>query len=138
MWIDAEVGFDLAETNTAQVTPVFLSEGVLGVQYTYAAEISKSGLTADGLALTAEKSGVYTVTYTALYGEEEIGSFSVTVTVTNTTQLPEFENETRNYADGEWEEGTAVNVPLPEDGEPISYSYTDTAAVASIDDRTLT
>lgn len=137
-WIDAEVAFDLAETNAAQVTPVFLSEGVLGVQYTYAAEISESGLTADGLALTAEKSGVYTVTYTALYGEEEIGSFSVTVTVTNTTQLPEFENETRNYADGEWEEGTAVNVPLPEDGERFSYSYSVSAGVASIDDRTLT
>lgn len=137
-WLDAEVSFDLAETNAAQVTPVFLSEGVLGEQYTYAAEISESGLTADGLALTAEKSGVYTVTYTALYGEEEIGSFSVTVTVTNTTQLPEFENETRNYADGEWEEGTAVNVPLPEDGERFSYSYSVSAGVASIDDRTLT
>ena len=137
-WLNAEVAFDLAETNAAQVTPVFLSEGVLGVQYTYAAEISESGLTADGLALTAEKSGVYTVTYTALYGEEEIGSFSVTVTVTNTTQLPEFENETRNYADGEWEEGTAVNVPLPEDGERFSYSYSVSAGVASIDDRTLT
>lgn len=137
-WLDAEVSFDLAETNAAQVTPVFLSEGVLGVQYTYAAEISESGLTADGLALTAEKSGVYTVTYTALYGEEEIGSFSVTVTVTNTTQLPEFENETRNYADGEWEEGTAVNVPLPEDGERFSYSYSVSAGEASIDGRTLT
>ena len=137
-WLDAEVSFDLAETNKAQVTPVFLSEGVLGVQYTYAAKISGSGLTADGLALTAEKSGVYTVTYTALYGEDEIGSFSVTVTVTNTTQLPEFENETRDYADGEWEEGTAVNVPLPEDGERFSYSYSVSAGVASIDDRTLT
>lgn len=137
-WLDAEVSFDLAETNAAQVTPVFLSEGVLGEQYTYAAEISESGLTADGLALTAEKSGVYTVTYTALYGEEEIGSFSVTVTVTNTTQLPEFENETRNYADGEWETGTAVNVTLPEDGERFSYSYSVSAGVASIDDRTLT
>lgn len=137
-WIDAEVAFDLAETNAAQVTPVFLSEGVLGVQYTYAAEISESGLTADGLALTAEKSGVYTVTYTALYGEEEIGSFSVTVTVTNTTQLPEFENETRNYAYGEWAAGTAVEVTLPEDGERFSYSYSVSAGVASIDDRTLT
>ena len=137
-WLDAEVAFDLAETNTAQVTPVFLSEGVLSVQYTYAAEVSENGLTADGLALTAEKSGVYTVTYTALYGEEEIGSFSVTVTVTNTTQLPEFENETRNYADGEWEADTAVNVTLPEDGERFSYSYSVSAGVASIDDRTLT
>ena len=137
-WLDAEVSFDLAETNKAQVTPVFLSEGVLGVQYTYAAKISGSGLTADGLALTAEKSGVYTVTYTALYGEDEIGSFSVTVTVTNTTQLPEFENETRNYADGEWKAGTAVEVTLPEDGERFSYSYSVSAGEASIDDRTLT
>lgn len=137
-WLDAEVAFDLAETNTAQVTPVFLSEGVLSVQYTYAAEVSENGLTADGLALTAEKSGVYTVTYTALYGEEEIGSFSVTVTVTNTTQLPEFENETRDYADGEWKAGTAVEVTLPEDGERFSYSYSVSAGEASIDGRTLT
>lgn len=137
-WLDAELAFDLAETNAAQVTPVFLSEGVLGVQYTYAAEVSESGLTAVGLALTAEKSGVYTVTYTALYGEEEIGSFSVTVTVTNTTQLPEFENETHNYADGEWEADTAVEVTLPEDGERFSYSYSVSAGEASIDDRTLT
>lgn len=137
-WLNAEVAFDLAETNTAQVTPVFLSEGVLGVQYTYAAEISESGLTANGLALTATKSGVYTVMYTVSYGEEEIGSFSVTVTVTNTTQLPEFENETHNYADGVWEADTAVNVTLPEDGERFSYSYSVSAGEAIIDGKTLT
>ena len=137
-WLDAELAFDLAETNTAQVTPVFLSEGVLGVQYTYAAEVSASGLTADGLALKATKSGVYTVTYTVSYGEEEIGSFSVTVTVTNTTQLPEFENAVHNYAYGKWETGTAVNVTLPEDGERFSYSYSVSAGEASIDGRTLT
>ena len=137
-WLDAELAFDLAETNTAQVTPVFLSEGVLGVQYTYAAKVSESGLTADGLALKATKSGVYTVTYTVSYGEEEIGSFSVTVTVTNTTPLPEFENAVHSYAYGVWETGTAVNVTLPEDGERFSYSYSVSAGEASIDGRTLT
>ena len=137
-WLNAKVAFDLAQTNTAQVTPVFLSEGVLGVQYTYAAEVSASGLTAEGLALTATKSGVYTVTYTALYGEEEIGSFSVTVTVTNTTQLPEFENAVHSYAYSEWKAGTAVEVTLPEDGERFSYSYSVSAGEASIDGRTLT
>lgn len=137
-WLDTELSFDLAETNTANVTPVFLSEGVLGVQYTYAAEVSASGLTAEGLKITAEKSGVYTVTYTVSYGEEEIGSFSVTVTVTNTTPLPEFENAAHNYAYGEWAAGTAVEVTLPEDGERFSYSYSVSAGVASIDDRTLT
>ena len=137
-WLDAELAFDLAETNTAQVTPVFLSEGVLDVQYTYATEVSASGLTAVGLALTAEKSGVYTVTYTVSYGEEEIGSFSVTVTVTNTTQLPEFENAVHSYAYGKWQAGTAVEVTLPEDGERFSYSYSVSAGVASINGRTLT
>lgn len=142
-WLDAEVAFDLAETNTAQVTPVFLSEGVLSVQYTYAAKVSENGLTADGLtadglALKATKSGVYTVTYTVSYGEEEIGSFSVTVTVTNTTPLPEFENAVHSYAYGVWETGTAVNVTLPEDGERFSYSYSVSAGEASIDGRTLT
>ena len=142
-WLDAEVAFDLAETNTAQVTPVFLSEGVRGVQYTYAAKISENGLTADGLtadglALKATKSGVYTVTYTVSYGEEEIGSFSVTVTVTNTTQLPEFENAVHSYAYGEWKAGKAVEVTLPEDGERFSYSYSVSAEVASIDGKTLT
>ena len=142
-WLDAEVAFDLAETNTAQVTPVFLSEGVLSVKYTYAAKVSENGLTADGLTadgltLKATKSGVYTVTYTVSYGEEEIGSFSVTVTVTNTTQLPEFENAVHSYAYGVWETGTAVNVTLPEDGERFSYSYSVSAGEASIDGRTLT
>ena len=137
-WLDAELAFDLAETNTAQVTPVFLSEGVRGVQYTYAAKVSENGLTADGLtadglALKATKSGVYTVTYTVSYGEEEIGSFSVTVTVTNTTPLPEFENAVHSYAYGVWETGTAVNVTLPEDGERFSYSYSVSAGEASID-----
>ena len=142
-WLDAEVAFDLAETNTAQVTPVFLSEGVLDVQYTYAAKISENGLTADGLTadgltLKATKSGVYTVTYTVSYGEEEIGSFSVTVTVTNTTQLPEFENVVHSYAYGKWKAGTAVNVTLPEDGERFSYSYSVSEEAASINGRTLT
>lgn len=142
-WLDAEVAFDLAETNTAQVTPVFLSEGVLGVKYTYAAEILENGLTADGLtadglALKATKSGVYTVTYTVSYGEEEIGSFSVTVTVTNTTPLPEFENAVHSYAYGEWQADTAVEVPLPEDGKRFSYSYSVSAGEASIDGKTLT
>ena len=137
-WLNAEVAFDLAETNTAQVTPVFLSEGVLDVQYTYAAKVSENGLTADGLTLTAEKSGVYTVTYTVSYGEEEIGSFSVTVTVTNTTQLPAFENAVHSYAYGKWEAGAAVNVTLPEDGERFRYSYSVSEGTASIDGRTLT
>ena len=137
-WLDAELAFDLAETNTAQVTPVFLSEGVRGVQYTYAAKVSENGLTADGLALKATKSGVYTVTYTALYGEEEIGSFSVTVTVTNTTPLPEFENAVHSYAYGKWEAGAAVEVPLPEDGERFSYSYSVSEGTANIDGKTLT
>ncbi len=142
-WLDAELAFDLAETNTAQVTPVFLSEGVLGVQYTYAAEIlegglTADGLTADGLTLKATKSGVYTVTYTVSYGEEEIGSFSVTVTVTNTTQLPEFENTTKDYAYGEWQSGTPVQVALPADGERFSYSYSVSEEAASINGRTLT
>lgn len=137
-WLNAKVAFDLAETNTANVTPVFLSEGVLGVQYTYAAEVSESGLTAVGLALTAEKSGEYTVKYTVSYGEEEIGSFSVTVTVTNTTQLPTFENAVHSYAYGKWEAGAAVNVTLPEDGVRFSYSYSVSAGEASIDGRTLT
>ena len=142
-WLDAELAFDLAETNTAQVTPVFLSEGVRGVQYTYAAKVSENGLTADGLtadglALKATKSGVYTVTYTALYGEEEIGSFSVTVTVTNTTPLPEFENAVHSYAYGEWQADRAVEVPLPEDGERFSYSYSVSEGTASIDGKTLT
>ena len=137
-WLDAELAFDLAETNTAQVTPVFLSEGVRGVQYTYAAKVSENGLTADGLALKATKSGVYTVTYTALYGEEEIGSFSVTVTVTNTTPLPEFENAVHSYAYGEWQADRAVEVPLPEDGERFSYSYSVSEGTACIDGKTLT
>lgn len=137
-YLDTAAAFDLAQTNTATVVPVLLSEGLLNKEYTYAAKFEGDGLTAEGLKITAEKSGVYTVTYTALYGEEEIGSFSVTVTVTNTTPLPEFENTTKDYAYGEWQSGTPVQVALPADGERFSYSYSVSAGEANIDDRTLT
>lgn len=137
-YLDTAAAFDLAQTNTATVVPVLLSEGLLNKEYTYAAKFEGDGLTADGLALKATKSGVYTVTYTVSYGEEEIGSFSVTVTVTNTTPLPEFENAVHSYAYGEWQADTAVEVPLPEDGKRFSYSYSVSAGEASIDGKTLT
>ena len=137
-YLDTAAAFDLAQTNTATVVPVLLSEGLLNKEYTYAAKFEGDGLTAVGLTLTAEKSGVYTVTYTVSDGEEEIGSFSVTVTVTNTTPLPEFENAVHNYAYGKWETGAAVNVTLPEDGERFSYSYSVSEEAASINGRTLT
>ena len=137
-YLDTAAAFDLAQTNTATVVPVLLSEGLLNKEYTYAAKFEGDGLTAVGLTLTAEKSGVYTVTYTVSYGEEEIGSFSVTVTVTNTTPLPEFENTTKDYAYGEWQSGTPVQVALPADGERFSYSYSVSEEAASINGRTLT
>ena len=137
-YLDTAAAFDLAQTNTATVVPVLLSEGLLNKEYTYAAKFEGDGLTAEGLKITAEKSGVYTVTYTVSYGEEEIGSFSVTVTVTNTTPLPEFENAVHSYAYGKWQAGTAVEVTLPEDGERFSYSYSVSAGEASIDGKTLT
>lgn len=137
-YLDTAVALDLAAINTATVVPVLLSEGLLNKEYTYTASVSKDGLTAEGLTLTATKSGVYTVTYTVSDGEEEIGSFSVTVTVTNTTQLPEFENTTKDYAYGEWQSGTPVQVALPADGERFSYSYSVSAGEASIDGGTLT
>ena len=137
-YLDTAVALDLAAINTATVVPVLLSEGLLNKEYTYTASVSKDGLTAEGLTLTATKSGVYTVTYTVSDGEEEIGSFSVTVTVTNTTPLPEFENAVHSYAYGEWQADRAVEVPLPEDGERFSYSYSVSEGTASIDGRTLT
>lgn len=137
-YLDTAVALDLAAINTATVVPVLLSEGLLNKEYTYTASVSKDGLTAEGLTLTATKSGVYTVTYTVSDGEEPIGSFSVTVTVTNTTQLPEFENTTKDYAYGEWQSGTPVQVALPADGERFSYSYSVSAGEASIDGGTLT
>lgn len=137
-YLDTAVALDLAAINTATVVPVLLSEGLLNKEYTYTASVSKDGLTAEGLTLTATKSGVYTVTYTVSYGEEEIGSFSVTVTVTNTTQLPEFENAVHSYAYGEWQADRAVEVPLPEDGERFSYSYSVSEGTAIIDGKTLT
>lgn len=136
-YLDTAAAFDLAQTNTATVVPVLLSEGLLNKEYTYAAKFEGDGLTAEGLKITAEKSGVYTVTYTVSDGEEQIGSFSVTVTVTNTTQLPEFENTTKDYAYGEWQSGTPVQVALPADGERFSYSYSVSEGGASIEGKTL-
>lgn len=136
-YLDTAAAFDLAQTNTATVVPVQLSEGLLNKEYTYTASVSEDGLTAEGLTLTATKSGKYTVTYTVSDGEEQIGSFSVTVTVTNTTQLPEFENTTKDYAYGEWQSETPVQVALPADGERFSYSYSVSEGGASIEGKTL-
>ena len=76
------------------MTPVFLSRGLMSKEYTYAAQTSAEGLTADGLEITASKSGEFTLTYTVMLGEEKIGTFEVLVQVSNSTQIPQFDSIT--------------------------------------------
>ena len=132
-FLDTQLSIDLKDFNQGTVTPVFLSRGLMSKEYTYAAQTSAEGLTADGLEITASKSGEFTLTYTVMLGEEKIGTFEVLVKVSNSTQIPQFEDIRKEFSYETWYvEGTpqSVQVQLPQteaDGR-FDYSYSVTGA----------
>lgn len=132
-FLDTQLSIDLKDFNQGTVTPVFLSRGLMSKEYTYAAQTSAEGLTADGLEITASKSGEFTLTYTVMLGEEKIGTFEVLVKVSNSTQIPRFEDIRKEFSYETWYvEGTpqSVQVQLPQaeaDGR-FDYSYSVTGA----------
>ena len=127
-YLDTDAAIDLKDRNTVSVLPIVLSQGVAGVQYTFVGTVEGQGLTADGLNLTATASGVYTVRYAVQVNGETVAQFAVTVTVTNTTELPAFEDIEQTYAYADWQ-GQTVSVSLPQAEEQgrFTYAYAITA-----------
>ena len=127
-YLDTDAAIDLKDGNTVSVLPIVLSQGVAGVQYTFVGTVEGQGLTADGLNLTATASGVYTVRYTVQVNGETVAQFAVTVTVTNTTELPAFEDIEQTYAYADWQ-GQTVSVSLSQAEEQgrFTYAYAITA-----------
>lgn len=107
---------DLKDTNTATVTPVFFSRGLIGELEALTGTADKSGLSVNGYTLTASKSGNYTVTY-SLGGN---AMFTVAVTVTNTAELPEFDDMSLTVKVGEQGQ---LQLPVPEADGRFAYAY---------------
>lgn len=126
---DVATQIDLKNSNTATVALSVKSQGLISLAYTYEGIVANnaSGLTVNGLTITASKSGAYTVNYTVKYGETEVATFSVEVTVSNTTEMPTFENVERTFEFSDWSTEQAKEVVLPEDGSRFAYSFSATA-----------
>ena len=140
-FLDTQLSIDLKDFNQGTVTPVFLSRGLMSKEYTYAAQTSAEGLTADGLEITASKSGEFTLTYTVMLGEEKIGTFEVLVQVSNSTQIPQFEDIRKEFSYETWYvEGTpqSVQVQLPQAEADGRFDYSYSATGAQIEGSVLT
>lgn len=140
-FLDTQLSIDLKDFNQGTVTPVFLSRGLMSKEYTYAAQTSAEGLTADGLEITASKSGEFTLTYTVMLGEEKIGTFEVLVKVSNSTQIPQFEDIRKEFSYETWYvEGTpqSVQVQLPQTEADGRFDYNYSVTGAQIEGSVLT
>ena len=128
---------DLKDSNTATVVPAMKSLGVSSLTYTYEGAVADnaSGLTVNGLTVTASKSGVYTVNYTVKCGDVAVATFDATVTVSNTTELPTFENVEKTFEASDWSTDAAKEIALPADGDRFAYSFS--ANVGMVEGRTL-
>lgn len=120
---------DLKDNNTATVVPSMTSQGLNGLTYTYEGTVADNanGLTVDGLMITASKSGTYKVNYTVKCGEKEVATFFVDVTVSNTTEMPTFENIEATFEASDWSTDTAKEFVLPADGDRFAYSFVASA-----------
>ena len=142
-YLNTTASVDLKDSNQVTVAPVLLSQGLLNAQYEFVGTCAQDGLTANGLTLTATKNGEYTVSYSVKQNDVEVATFEVTVTVTNTTELPTFENVEKVYPYATWcpeDTAQAVSVTLtdPENGR-FTYAYAITAGTgATLEGKTVT
>lgn len=130
-YFNPTVQIDLNDTNTVTLNP-FLSRGLVA-NPALTATVDKEGLSIDvnnPFLLTAVKSGNYAVAYKL--GGDTV--FTANVTVTNTAEIPVFENMTLSVRKGE--SGT-LNLPESEAGSRFAYSYAVTANGASVEGNVL-
>lgn len=126
---------DLKDANTVTLNPIVASQGLLTeTAPAFTATVDKAGLTADQnnpFALTASKSGTYTVTYQI--GEET--AFTATVIVTNTAELPSFADMRLMVKTGE---SNTLSLPAPDAGSRFTYAYSVTESGASVEENVFT
>ena len=141
-FLDQSVTIDLKDENAATIVPIILSEGLMNTKYTYSASVEGSGLSANGMELKATANGEYSVAVTVSLGDETIATFNVSVTVINTTPIPEFEDISRTISYDSWYNGgeppvTEVTIGAPE-SDRFSFAYEIASGVdASIEGNVL-
>ena len=141
-FLDQSVTIDLKDKNDATIVPIILSEGLMNTKYTYSASVEGAGLSAKGMELKATANGEYSVTVTVSLGDETIATFNVSVTVINTTPIPEFEDISRTISYDSWYNGgespvTEVTIGAPE-SDRFSFAYKIASGVgASIEGNVL-
>lgn len=141
-FLDQSVTIDLKDENDATIVPIMLSEGLMNTKYTYSASVEGAGLSAKGMELNATAKGEYSVTVTVSLEDETIATFNVSVTVINTTPIPEFEDISRTISYDSWYNGgellaTKVTIDAPE-GDRFSFAYEIASGVgASIEGNVL-
>ena len=141
-FLDQSVTIDLKDGNAATIVPIMLSEGLMNTEYTYSASVEGSGLSANGMELNATANGEYSVAVTVSLEDETIATFNVSVTVINTTPIPEFEDISRTISYDSWYNGgeplvTEVTIEAPE-GDRFSFAYEIASGVgASIEGNVL-
>lgn len=135
-FLDCALLVDLKDSDTAQIVPCMLSQGLLATQYTYAVQGAQGGISVSDMALTATACGEYSLTVTVYAGNRAVSSFAVSVTVTNSTPIPVFEDITKTYAYPTWMGDGApatVCIALPDlAGSRFSCAYTVTAGDGAI------
>ena len=141
-FLDQSVTIDLKDGNAATIEPIILSEGLMNTEYTYSASVEGSGLSANGMELKATANGEYSVAVTVSLEDETIATFNVSVTVINTTPIPEFEDISRTISYDSWYNGgeppvTKVTIGAPE-SDRFSFAYKIASGVgASIEGNVL-
>lgn len=126
-FLDQSVTIDLKDKNDATIVPIILSEGLMNTKYTYSASVEGAGLSAKGMELKATANGEYSVAVTVSLEDETIETFNVSVTVINTTPIPEFEDISRTISYDSWYNGgeplvTEVKIEAPEN-DRFSFAY---------------
>ena len=141
-FLDQSVTIDLKDGNAATIVPIMLSKGLMNTEYTYSASVEGAGLSAKGMELKATANGEYSVTVTVSLEVETIATFNVSVTVINTTPIPEFEDISRTISYDHWYNGseplvTEVTIGAPEN-DRFSFAYEIASGVgASIEGNVL-
>ena len=141
-FLDQSVTIDLKDGNAATIVPIMLSEGLMNTEYTYSASVEGARLSAKGMELNATANGEYSVTVTVSLEDETIATFNVSVTVINTTPIPEFEDISRTISYDSWyNDGeplvTEVTIKAPEN-DRFSFAYEIASGVgASIEGNVL-
>lgn len=126
-YLGATAAIDLKDGNTATVTPIALSRGLVNATVNHVGECADSAVTVNGLTLTCTKPGKYTV----IYNKDTASEFTAELNVTNTTVLPEIEDKKFTISDWEANPNGELELPAGSDDNRFTYAYSvDKGSVA--------